>query len=213
MRNRGYLVLAAALAISVMGIGASTAAATRLRILNSSRGIRMVWTEFEVEGAGSTVRCPLTMEGTFHQETFVKRAGTLIASITRAALATERCTGGRGRILTESLPWNLTYESFAGTLPQIEEIAVDLIGAEIAFQPEGSVLCLMQSTTTKPVGGLFHFFASIARKIGHFTLGLSFGIPLTGSGGLCAFGGEGHVAGTASVTVLGETAGIEFALI
>lgn len=125
----GPVVVAAALAASV-----TTAGANRLSI--SSQMTKIVWTSLSFNGGGTTVSCPVTIEGSFHGPTISKVAGSLIGFITRAKVG-RPCTGGTGWVyngsesnevlggtLASSLPWHISYEAFSGTLPSIAEIHI-----------------------------------------------------------------------------------------
>ena len=215
MRTRTRLLFSALSAIVVLGIGVSAASATHLQLLGSEKGIRIVWARLILEGAGNIIECPVTLEGTFSTSTITKRAGTAIGSITRAAVASASCTGGSARVLTETLPWDIQYSSFAGTLPAITTITVRLLRAAFAIHPTGSLTCLAQTEASHPAVGIINLGAGTGtlRKITSLEAERTAGIPLRGEGGLCTFGGEGHFSGNGSVTVLGETASIEVALI
>lgn len=215
MRTRTRLLFSALTAIFVLGIGVSAASATHLQLLGSEKGIRIVWSALRLEGAGKIIECPVTLEGTFSTSTIAKRAGTSIGSITRATVTSTSCTGGSARVLTETLPWAIQYSSFAGTLPTITSITVTLLSAAFAIHPTGSLTCLAQTEVSHPAKGIIGLGAGAGalRKIESLTAEEGALIPLRGEGGLCSFGGEGRFKGQGSVTVLGETASIEVALI
>ncbi|HEU4721161.1 MAG TPA: hypothetical protein VFS59_07330 [Gemmatimonadaceae bacterium] len=105
------------MAALLLSMAVGTASARNLSISNPN--IRVTWSNLEFVGT-VTVRCQLTLEGSFHRNTIVKERGTLIGAITRATVKTESCTNARLR--TEGLPWHLTYEGFRGTLPNITEV-------------------------------------------------------------------------------------------
>lgn len=103
-------------------------------------------------GAGireGDVICPLTLEGSFHSNTFTKTLGSLIGYITRAALEEERCSGGRARYLRETLPWHIQYAGFSGFLPNIASITTHVIGLGILITRSG-VSCLYTTSMEKP---------------------------------------------------------------
>lgn len=161
-------VLAAAL---LLAAAVGTATANRLRFSNQS--FRIVWstlTFFEPNAPMTpiVVRCPVTMEGSFHSATISKVRGSLIGYITKAITAPEACFGEQdprlfirngtqifldGRTY-ESLPWHIQYESFSGTLPTITGVRVAIIGMaflilDIFHQ------CLFTSTAASPAYGIF----------------------------------------------------------
>ena len=108
--------LAAALLLASV---VSTASARNVSV--SNQNIRVTWSSLELS-AGITVRCRVTLEGSFHSRSIVKVARTLIGAITRATIDEANCTNGIIRPRTETLPWHTTYEGFAGTLPNISAL-------------------------------------------------------------------------------------------
>jgi len=100
----------------------------------------------------ATVRCPVTLEGSFHSKTTSKVAGQLVGYISRVTVGNASCTSGHSTALTETLPWHITYEGFTGTLPRITEIHILLVGAAFRFELLGS-FCLARTTTTEPAEG------------------------------------------------------------
>lgn len=214
MRNRSKLVLAVLAATFVLGIGTSASSARAIEVLNWEKGFRIVWNPLAFSGAGKTIRCPVTLEGTFHRHTFAKVARTLLGYITRAIVKGELppCTGGRARILAESLPWHVQYSSFAGTLPAITRITLRLVGAAFSIRPNSfpEVTCLARTSDTEPAIGNAIVSSGEIR-----TLEAEAGarIGLTGEGGICEFAGEGGFSGNGTATILGETAPIRIRLI
>jgi hypothetical protein len=158
LRTRTSLVVLCTLAWTV----AAAASASASRISMSNQNIRMVWSSFEYipTGAGTTIRCPLTLEGSFHSNTFTKVAGLLIGYITRANSDNARCTNGTAWILNgeeqqdgvtlgTTLPWHIQYDGFAGTLPSFTRVRVRIVGFAYLLRFAG-VNCLYQSTQTEP---------------------------------------------------------------
>lgn len=123
------IALAAAL---LLAAGAHSAFARNMSV--SNQNIRAVWSSLEfVEPVSLVIRCPVTLEGSFHARTIVKSARSLIGLITRAIAQPERCFNGliipfngtetyNGRTSVQSLPWPITYEGFTGTLPNIQNM-------------------------------------------------------------------------------------------
>jgi hypothetical protein len=111
----GLTALAAALLLSA---ALSTASASRLSV--SNRNIRVTWSSLEFRSPIVTVRCRVTIEGSFHSATIPKMEGTLVGYITRATVDSANCTNATAT--AEGLPWHITYESFTGTLPRIETV-------------------------------------------------------------------------------------------
>jgi hypothetical protein len=114
MRKSAKLGLTALMATLLLVAGVSTASARRFLVFDQN--IRVTWTSLEFINT-FFIRCLVTLEGSFHARTIPKISRTLIGAITRAIAKEEECTNGRIRFF--SLPWHLTYEGFAGSLPGI----------------------------------------------------------------------------------------------
>jgi len=144
MRPRKKL-LAIAAATVLLGTLAATAAAGRI----STSELRLTATFATAEFAGpfGTTRCPVTVEGSFHERTTDKTAARLVGYITSDRLGA--CTAGSATVLTETLPWHITYSSFSGTLPNITAFNANIIGMSFIIR-EGASNCLARSTTTEP---------------------------------------------------------------
>jgi hypothetical protein len=139
MRTSAKLVLTALAAAVVLASAISTASAGRLSTSESS--IRTSWTALEFVTPIITVRCRVTLEGSFHSRTIAKVREALIGAITRATVA-HRCTNGEAwadngveaqplGIAPQRLPFHLTYESFATSLPNITSI--NLLLSRVSF--------------------------------------------------------------------------------
>jgi hypothetical protein len=129
LRSKG--VLAGLTAALLMGLAVS-ATASRLSISNTR--FRITWNEVRF-GAGEVAiqqTCRLTLEGSFHSATIRKTPGGVIGAVTRAMFTSENCRSNNFTagvtVLSEALPWHLTYERFAGVLPTITELTVLLRG-------------------------------------------------------------------------------------
>jgi hypothetical protein len=115
---------------------AASASARNFSLTN--RNIRVVWEaarpiEFLVGGLGTTVRCRVTLEGSFHCATFAKIAEALVGYISRATIEQETCRepmGTKAEITQTSLPWHLRYVSFSGTLPRVNP-RIKFMGARL----------------------------------------------------------------------------------
>jgi hypothetical protein len=123
MSRLSKLLVAGLTASLLMGLAVATAAAGRISL--SSARIRDTWISLRFRNFENEVEllCPVTLEGSFHSLTIRKTRGALVGAISRAIL-NNPCTGGRATLLQETLPWHMTYESFRGTLPRIEEITL-----------------------------------------------------------------------------------------
>lgn len=79
-----------------------------------------------------------------------KVAGTTIGRVTRATVGSP-CTGGSATILQETLPWDLEYRSFAGTLPNITLIDQGIEGFAMSVDESGIVpACLFEHRGAVP---------------------------------------------------------------
>jgi len=140
MHARSNLVLAGIAAALVMNLAVNAASANRLSI--SSHNTRLVWNPLVfTTGAGgeSLVSCPVTLEGSIHSATISKVLGSLVGNVTRATIGEASCRGGRATISQASLPWHITYEGFAGTLPRITSITLLLRGVNFTIEVFGVV--------------------------------------------------------------------------
>ncbi|HZV72142.1 MAG TPA: hypothetical protein VFF79_00345 [Conexibacter sp.] len=144
MRTSLKLCLAGLAAALLLASSVTTASANHLSI--SNQGIRAVWRELTFNAKPTqliqpgAIRCPATLEGTFHSRTIAKVAGQLIGFITRAIVG-HPCVGMEGKefffhngteaVLGEpptSLPWHMTYSGFTGTLPVLTGLIVNIVG-------------------------------------------------------------------------------------
>jgi len=152
MRISARLTLAALAATLLLAVGLSTASARNLSVSNQS--IRLTWRSLEFTGAEIVIRCPVTLEGTFHARTIAKVENTLIGYITRAVAKQEACTNGigapfngteryNGGTPASSLPWHMTYKFFSGTLPNIVGIRILLLGFRFGIR-DSAGLCTGQ---------------------------------------------------------------------
>lgn len=155
MQTRGRLLLAALTATLALAVAVGVANARRFE--TSSPTIKITWSAFTWEDGLRMTHCPVTMEGSFHSRTFSKVNGSLIGYITRAMTDKEHC-GAEGRILfltsedevnPTTLPWHMRYESFAGSLPQVTEIRLQVIGLTVRGIITGGN-CLYRSTVERP---------------------------------------------------------------
>lgn len=150
MRTRATLSLAAPLAALLLCAALSTASARNLSI--GSQTLRATWSRFEFAISSITVRCQVTLEGSFHSRTVAKVARTLIGAITRVNINEGACTGGQIRS-SRPPPWHVTYEGFTGTLPAITSVLVLLSRflLEIDLRPELPVVCKYGKATDNTV--------------------------------------------------------------
>jgi len=182
--------------------GADQAAAESLSLSNSS--FRVTWSSLSFEAGVSPVRCPITLEGSFHSGTLLKVAGTLIGNVTRAAAGT--CTSGTVTVLTETLPWHVKYASFAGALPNITTVNVSTVGAAFSGrEPVFGVTCLFRSTAEAPST------LAVTREAGGALTTASAGGTIPENG--CGLGVSARLSGSGTVTLLGAATRISLTLI
>lgn len=201
-------VVAVALAFAL-----ATAASARQFSL-SHQEFRIVWAPLEFSGAEGAVsiRCVVTMEGSFHARTLAKVVQALVGYITRSTVATSACTGGRMATLAESLPWHVRYGSFSGALPNITSIALEIVGLTFLFEDGLMYACLYTATAASPAGGSLTVGAG--GRISGFSLDGTRAFPLTRRlGGVLACPSTMRLNSSANVTASGMTTAITVLLI
>jgi hypothetical protein len=117
------LIVGGLVATIAMTCAVATASANKFSI--SNRNLRVVWSSLEFrEPAGffGTIKCPVTLEGSFNYNTTTKSPSLLIGRISKASVASSSCTGGHATVLQETLPWHLTYLAFFGRLPIVTKL-------------------------------------------------------------------------------------------
>lgn len=207
MPHRIQLLLTALTATIILATTVSTATAGRFSISNNA--VRAAWANLEFSNSFTegVIRCPVTLEGSFHGRTINKIRGILVGYISRAAVSNDTCTGGHATITQASLPWHLTYQAFTGTLPSITGVVVNLIRGGFTTESPGAT-CTATSSIANPARG------TVLVGAGGAVTGLradeTASIPLTG--GLCPLI-SGFFRGVASVTLLGTNNSISITLI
>ena len=151
MRTSVKLCFTALTAALLLASAIATTSARNLSV--SNQRFRVQWQELEFASELVTIRCHVTLEGSFHYRTILKNVGRLIGHITRVAVR-RPCTNGeawaangverhpRLGVLANTLPWHVTYEGFAGTLPNITTIFLLLRGAQFKIHSFFDTLCL-----------------------------------------------------------------------
>jgi hypothetical protein len=110
-----------------------TASARNLSV--STQNIRATWSSLEFTASELTVRCQVTIEGSFHTRTIAKVEQSLIGAITIARVKQEACTGGtlsafngteryNGTTTPVERPQHWLYGGFLGTLPTIVDLTL-----------------------------------------------------------------------------------------
>ena len=133
-----------------MLLAALVGVASAARLSSSALGINASWTRLNFRGGLGTVECEVIVNGSFHERTIAKTAGTLAGFITAANVS--RCARGGSTVLRETLPWHVQYDSFIGTLPSIGAIRARVIGTSFRVsEPTFGVICLIRTTTEEPM--------------------------------------------------------------
>jgi hypothetical protein len=147
----------ACIVASIALLGAVAASGSARTLSLTTRTFRATFLEMtfreEAEGGIAEVECPVTLEGSFHSSTIAKVVRTLIGYITRVENIPAACSGGTAVLLSTTLPWHIRYDSFAGTLPNITSVTVQLIDFSFLMRVStlfGVVECLYRSTTAIP---------------------------------------------------------------
>jgi hypothetical protein len=147
MRRLHKLLLTTLAATILLAAATNTTSARNLSV--SNQNFRIVWRELQF---GGIINCEVTLEGSFHYRTIVKRERALIGWITRGIIrhpcrsnemwidnGSEVILGG-GTAVKSTLPWHLTYETFLGTLPNITGIRLLLRFPSLVISEPG--ICL-----------------------------------------------------------------------
>ncbi|HEX7289663.1 MAG TPA: hypothetical protein VF250_00935 [Conexibacter sp.] len=133
--------------------GALATAASARNLSTSNQQIRAQWREVRFSGLFGTATCQITVEGSFHERTTAKVVGRLVGYIFRVRLGP--CASGTATILTETLPWHVTYAEFSGTLPNITAINAKATNVSFTVRTPEGFNCLARSTAEAPVIGNF----------------------------------------------------------
>jgi hypothetical protein len=198
--RRGLRALVGIAAASVFALLLASGAASAHKFSFSNKTFRIMWSSLEI--TPGQVRCPITLEGSFHSATIPKVFERLIGHVTRAISNSEACIEGRVTFLQEALPWHVTYSDFLDTLPLIRKIGVSLIRAAFQFESESVAFpCLTTSTAAHRIAGIFEIPIPESHSITVYRLNETFGIPLTG---MCALLGSAFLRGSGEVRVLGR---------
>lgn len=199
MRNRVHMTLVGVASALTLAFAVNSASANRLSY--TSQNFRIIWSSlsFSESGGNFPISCPVTLEGSFHSRTMAKVRDALSAYISRAVVNNEACSEGHATILTETLPWHVTYQSFTGSLPSITTVRYKLLGAAFRIEPTFGVACLARSSAMFPAAG--NATREARGAITSLTPDSSLAIPVTGT----ACPSAGIFAGSGEVYVLGST--------
>lgn len=147
LRKASLAVISAAV---LLGSLAGSASASRLSMSSTTWRVTFAALTLEYREMINAATCAITLEGSFHSRSIVKRAGTLIGYVNRAA--TGSCSGGTtATLLTETLPWHARYESFTGTLPDITAVGIGIVGLAIRTRGINGTICLTITSEREPL--------------------------------------------------------------
>lgn len=210
MCSKYWRIGVAFVAVAMVAIACSAASASRLEIPNGSRGFRfgrIVSTEFITELG--TVNCELQLSGTWRSRTITKTAGSVIGEVNTGQLVS--CTEGTvGTMLTTgTIPWEVRYSSYTGTLPEIASVTFQVVGFRILIQPIGGISCLYWSTAEAPL--VFNAPVAAERVFERVVIVNASRIPLRTPTMGCP--GSLTIRGEGSMTVAGEFASVQIRLI
>lgn len=188
MYSRGKVLATAITAVAFLSFAVASASAGRLSV--DDRDFRIVANPTITTDGGSTIRCAVTLAGSYHGSTFAKTARSLIGVIS-SARAESRCAEGRLTLLEGTLPWHITYDSFAGTLPRITRTNLRITGFAGQFESSG-VTCLFATDIIDPLPMLFDYSFPV------FILMSFHGGPidLATTGFLCELAGDVEFSGS-----------------
>jgi hypothetical protein len=214
MHRLGHLVVAT-IAAAILTVAVASSASAR-NFSASSATFRTAWARlsFTEPVFGFSVVCPLTLEGSLHARTFVKGTYNLIGSVTRAVFGTAaQCTGGEWTVLAEALPWNIRYQSFTGTLPNITSLRTLVSGAALRQHINAvNASCLFTSRETLSE----HLTVRFNREAGGIFTSAELGGEITSNEG-CVLGSrirQRFSSGASAIlTELGTTTRIRVTLI
>jgi hypothetical protein len=200
VRNYSKL-LAAAIAALVMWVFVGSAAARSLEITHSEKGWQIAWSPLRLEAAEAAISCFVTFEGSFERSSYAKVAGTRIGRVTEAIVANGGCESGHMTILRETLPWEVAYNSFTGTLPVITSLRLNIYRASITAEA-GAFSCLFRNEVNRPFRAIGEMASGGA--VTSFRADETAAIETTG-GFLCEARGAGHFSGSGTPSVRPET--------
>lgn len=153
------LLIAVTGASVLLGALASTASARVFSVSSQSLGAIFRSVTFRMP-FGDTV-CAMTISGSLHTRTIAKVANALVGYINRATLGA--CSSGAATILTETLPWHLTYGDFTGTLPNVTGFNTNILNMSFRVREPAFITCLARSAVL--TGILLRELARVAFRI------------------------------------------------
>lgn len=201
--------LAGLAAATVLALAAGGATANRLSI--SNRTFRVVWTPLTIKETVE-ITCNVTFEGSIHTAAIAKTAGALIGYVTLASA--EGCS--KPTLTGLGMPWHIKYSSFAGLLPNITGVRVEIVEAAFLLRPAGplepELACLYRSTAAKPLRATANL--AVGGRITSLSLDSTAAIPLSRQlGGFPTCEPEIKLQGEGAVTLQGNATTITITLV
>jgi hypothetical protein len=151
MYRPSKLVLVALAAMFTLAFAVGTASAGRLR--TSDTDVYIIWDEISDRltlGGELETECNVTLLGHFDSPTITK-VKEKKGDIDHAEVAA--CEPAPSIVLDETLPWEVTYQSFTGRLPTIVTVRLLLIRAAFLVEFGGFAECLATTTALNPAAG------------------------------------------------------------
>ncbi len=185
MRRISWAASVAALAVLALTAFAGSAPARRLRV--NDQNYEWIWEgaagRLRMSTAGRTIACNITLKGQFEAASFEKVTTPALARIT------ETVNPGAGEcqsmmeerfVALASTPWEVRYESFTGTLPNISSIIVRVIrggfrltlGTEVCDYPFETNRYFRATIAVDGAGRLTSITPDVARRIPSTSAGL-----------------------------------------
>jgi hypothetical protein len=220
---RIYLKLAITALVATAALAALVSTATARNLSISEQSFRVTYSSLEFTSSAATIRCAVTLEGSFHTRTIVKSVGALLGYLTRATVR-RPCTGGTawahsgetnealGTTVANNLPWHIQYGGFAGTLPNISSLRLVLPGGLFLLRASlFGIVTLCEYVTTNANGNAI---GTANREAGGaLTTLTASGEIRSNSGGFCPTGRFQNPERDGAIVNLGTGARITVTLI
>ena len=145
MRRYAALAVAALCVVAVLALATGSAVASRSVSVSETRVTvtSTTLTFHGTEGPEVSIICDVTASGTMPRS-IAKTVGTRIGTTTDIRISNCRSNLGAVTAVVLGLPWNGTYVSFTGTLPEISAISAR---QTVAFQFRiGAIECLYEGS-------------------------------------------------------------------
>ncbi len=133
------------LLIGTLALTAAANAASANNLSVNEDEFELIWRPITFEAGVASIECNLTLLGHFHTRTINKTPGTLVADIDHGRI--QGCEGGILEFLDETLPWNVRFEEWQGTLPTgIANIGVTVSNPRFRMEVSSFANCLTAIT-------------------------------------------------------------------